>query len=96
MAEGVSIVFSKHSNFRRPVEADFYRPCVFLLLFKFYGVAPRQLPFFQEVAEGVSNIDGLCLVGDPKAMVVCFRGVDGVNIYSVVSVIGPPNRGPGA
>lgn len=43
---------------------------------------------FQEVAEGISNIEGLCLVGDPKAMVVCFRGVDGLNIYSVVSVCG--------
>lgn len=38
------------------------------------------------MAEGVSNIEGLCLVGDPKAMVVCFRGVNGINIYSVVSV----------
>lgn len=37
----------------------------------------------KEVAEGVSNMAGLCLVGDPKAMVVCFRGVDGLNIYSV-------------
>lgn len=40
----------------------------------------------QEVAEGVSKIEGLCLVGDPKAMIVCFRAVDGLNIYSVVSV----------
>lgn len=48
----------------------------------------KKTPFvmFQEVAEGVSKIEGLCLVGDPKAMVVCFRGVDGLNIYSVVSI----------
>ncbi|CAN0472750.1 unnamed protein product, partial [Hapterophycus canaliculatus] len=39
----------------------------------------------QEVAQGVSNISGLSLVGDPKAMVVCFRGENGVNIYKVVS-----------
>ncbi|CAM9967188.1 unnamed protein product [Scytosiphon promiscuus] len=37
----------------------------------------------KEVAEGVSSISGLALVGDPKAMVVCFRGENGVNIYKV-------------
>lgn len=37
----------------------------------------------KEVAEGVSSIEGLSLVGDPKAMVVCFRGESGVNVYKV-------------
>ena len=46
-----------------------------------------RMPFFfvaQEVAEGVTNIKGLSLVGEPTAMVVCFRGEGDVNIYKVV------------
>lgn len=39
----------------------------------------------QEVADGVPKIEGLSLVGDPKAMVVCFRGDAALNIYKVVS-----------
>ncbi|CAN0188626.1 unnamed protein product [Ascophyllum nodosum] len=37
----------------------------------------------KEVAEGVTNIKGLSLVGEPTAMVVCFRGEGDVNIYKV-------------
>ncbi|CAN0119796.1 unnamed protein product [Pylaiella littoralis] len=37
----------------------------------------------KEIAQGVSDIAGLSLVGDPKAMVVCFRGDQGVNVYKV-------------
>ena len=44
-----------------------------------------SLFFSQEVAQGIRDISGLSLVGEPKAMVVCFRGDKGVNIYKVVS-----------
>ncbi|CBJ31196.1 Pyridoxal-dependent decarboxylase [Ectocarpus siliculosus] len=37
----------------------------------------------KEVAQGVSDISGLSLLGEPRAMVVCFRGDGGVNIYKV-------------
>lgn len=37
------------------------------------------------MADGVPKIEGLSLVGDPMAMVVCFRGDAALNIYKVVS-----------
>lgn len=44
----------------------------------------------QEIAQGVRSISGLSLVGEPKAMIVCFRGGQGVNIYKVVSAVPIP------
>ena len=43
----------------------------------------------QEIADGVSNIEGLSLVGEPTSMMVCFRGEKGVNIYKVVRTTDP-------
>ena len=48
-------------------------------------VGVLRLSTSQEVAQGICEISGLSLVGEPKAMVVCFGGDKGVNIYKVVS-----------
>lgn len=37
----------------------------------------------REIAEGLPKIKGVSLVGEPLAMIICFRAEDGLNIYSI-------------
>lgn len=37
--------------------------------------------------KGIESIDGLEVIGETQAMIVCFVGVNGVNVYSVVDAM---------
>lgn len=43
------------------------------------------------LAEGISKIKGLYLLGDAEAMIVCFNGEPGINIYNVAGFMSKRN-----